>query len=731
MLAVIATGSEEKAASYASHRQVFYYMPRSAAGNVLDPRANSGLRLWLVNEGRKLRRLADFKTGGGKTNPRSLLWAILPLGLILVLAGCQSDEPGLVGTEPGKPQKTVTAAGRDAAGDSVFAIGFTEEGNPFKGNLNADVVIEEFSSYQCPYCGRYFRETYSDVMHRYVETGQVLYVFRDFPLSGQPQSPKAAESAQCAGEVGGAQAYWDMHDRLFEGQGEWSGRSRATEIFKDYASELGLDATAFANCLDSGRAAEPVQIDAREGATRGVRGTPTFFINGQPLVGAQPINSFAAVIDRALAGESGSPSVADGEVSPSAGDTVSDPKPLVPTPVVFDFAAGVGDGTQYALGDPKAPVIIVEFSDYQCPFCFRYWQQIWPTLKERYIDTGRVYYVFRDFPISSIHPQAPKAHEAARCAGALAGEEMYWQVHDRLFEGQLEWAENPEHVAVFKGYAAELGLDTKTFDACLDSGRFAAAVQADLDEGLKLGVNGTPAFFIAGYPFSGAQPMEFFDQVITMAENGQLRDAIAQSIARAQAQQQQQQPRPTMAPADVPVGDAAAKGDPDAPVTIVEYSDYQCPFCLRHFQDTMPQLLENYVETGKVRYVFKDFPLTSIHPQAPKAHEAARCARETGGDETYWQMHDRLFAGQSAWSENPEHVVVFKSYARELGLDQASFDECLDANRFAAAVQADFQEGAGFGVSGTPAFFINGQPLQGAQPYEVFVRVVEALLADQ
>jgi protein-disulfide isomerase len=142
-------------------------------------------------------------------------------------------------------------------------------------------------------------------------------------------------------------------------------------------------------------------------------------------------------------------------------------------------------------------------------------------------------------------------------------------------------------------------------------------------------------------------------------------------------------------------------------------------------------LLENYVETGQVRYVFKDFPLTSIHPQALKAAEAARCARDVGGDDMYWQMHDWLFAGQDQWSNNPDHAAVFKGYAGRLGLDQTAFDECLDSGRYEELVMADLSEGAGFGVSGTPAFFINGQPLSGAQPYEVFVQMIEAKLAGE
>jgi protein-disulfide isomerase len=610
----------------------------------------------------------------------------------------------------------------------LFTVGFTPDGYPFKGDPNAPVVIEEFSSYQCPFCERFFSETYPDLMSQYVEQGKVLYIFRDFPLSGQPQSPKAAEAARCAGEVGGAEAFWEMHDLIFGNQREWSGQSDADQIFKRYASEMGLDQDSFDECLDSGRMADPVQADWEEGRTQGVNGTPSFFINGQLFVGAQPISAFASAIDRALGGE---PVDAEGGSQPTGSDPQSSIEELIPTPVAFAFESGKEDDPVFALGDPEAPVTIVEFSDFQCPVCAQYFQQTWPALKEQYVDTGRVYYVFKDLPLTSIHPQAFKAHEAARCAYELGGDEAYWQMHDRLFEGQQEWSGNPEHSDVFNGYAGDIGLDQGAFAACLESGRQADAVQADTDEGFGLGVNGTPTFFIGGYPFSGAHPIQNFDQIITLAENDELRDAIGESIAAAQAQQQQQaQPRPTMAPVDVPIGDAPIMGDPDAPVTIVEYSDYQCPFCVRHFQETMPQLLEDYIDAGKVRYVFKDFPLTSIHPQAVKAAEAARCAREISGNDAYWEMHDRLFEGQQDWSDNIEFETVFKGYAGDLGVDQAAFDECLDSGRHADAVRADLQEGAGFGVTGTPAFFINTLPLRGAQPYEVFVQVIEELLAE-
>jgi protein-disulfide isomerase len=178
---------------------------------------------------------------------------------------------------------------------------FTEQGDPFRGDPAAPVVFEEFSSYQCGFCGKYFRESFPQVIANYVETGQVLYVFQDFPLPGQPQSPLAAEAANCAGATGDGSTYWAMHDVLFARQAEWSGRGNARDIFEGYAAELGLGAANFGECLDSGVTRAQSEADVAEGIARGVRGTPTFFINGQPLVGAQPYGVIAKAIDAALA----------------------------------------------------------------------------------------------------------------------------------------------------------------------------------------------------------------------------------------------------------------------------------------------------------------------------------------------------------------------------------------------------------------------------------------------
>jgi protein-disulfide isomerase len=162
---------------------------------------------------------------------------------------------------------------------------------------------------------------------------------------------------------------------------------------------------------------------------------------------------------------------------------------------------------------------------------------------------------------------------------------------------------------------------------------------------------------------------------------------------------------------------AFAKGPKDAPVTLVEFTDFHCPFCARVVA-TLKDVMQEY--NGKIRWVFRDFPIASLHPQAPKAAEAARCAGEQG---KFWEYHDLLFGSQSQTA-----AADFKRFADQLKLDPKSFGQCLDSGKHQAAVEADIQDGARLGITGTPTFFINGRMLVGAQPMENFKKIIEAEL---
>lgn len=195
------------------------------------------------------------------------------------------------------------------------------------------------------------------------------------------------------------------------------------------------------------------------------------------------------------------------------------------------------------------------------------------------------------------------------------------------------------------------------------------------------------------------------------------RDLFEQSL-RSKAKVVVRLQPPPIVRVDVSIEGAPFRGAAEAPVTIVEFSEFQCPFCSR-VQGTLKQLLERY--PGKVKLVYRDFPLDSLHPKARLAAEAARCAKD---QEKFWEYHDKLFTHfpQAA----PDDL---KQYAAQLGLDGAKFDSCLSGGVHKAAVQRDFDEGTRLGVTGTPAFFINGRVLTGAQPLEGFVRVIDEELA--
>lgn len=185
-------------------------------------------------------------------------------------------------------------------------------------------------------------------------------------------------------------------------------------------------------------------------------------------------------------------------------------------------------------------------------------------------------------------------------------------------------------------------------------------------------------------------------------------------------------------PIMVGLGHAPFKGARDARVTLVEFTDYQCPFCARHHRDTMPRLLEAYVKTGKLKYVVRDYPLEAIHPAAVKAAEAPHCASEAG---RYWEMHEQLFAHPRAMA--PDDLVL---HAEAVGLDSQAFRHCIENGKYSGRVGQGRAEGERAGVRGTPTFFLGlTEPnsdtitavttIRGAQPYARFEEAIDKLLA--
>lgn len=210
------------------------------------------------------------------------------------------------------------------------------------------------------------------------------------------------------------------------------------------------------------------------------------------------------------------------------------------------------------------------------------------------------------------------------------------------------------------------------------------------------------------------------EQIRAFLQNQKLaakREEFLKSL-RAQAKVVVNLKAPPIQRIEVSVQGAPYKGGEKAAVTIVEFSDFHCPFCQR-VVPTLAQLESRYGE--KIKLVFRDFPIENIHPGATKAHEAARCANEQG---KFWPYHDKLFAGPPRSS--PED---FKGLAKEVGLNASAFETCLGSGKYQAAIKQDIAEGSRAGVGGTPAFFINGRLITGAQPLDAFTRVIDDELA--
>ncbi len=176
--------------------------------------------------------------------------------------------------------------------DNTNLVEVSEDDDPVKGNKNAPVTIIEFSDYQCPFCKRFYDDTYKKIVENYIKTGKVKLVYRDFPLDFHENAQKAAEAAECARDQGGDEVYFKMHDKLFENQ-----QSLDVTSLKKYASELGLDQIKFSLCLDSGTKESEIKKDLEDGVKAGVTGTPTFFINGKEISGAQPYSVFENAIE--------------------------------------------------------------------------------------------------------------------------------------------------------------------------------------------------------------------------------------------------------------------------------------------------------------------------------------------------------------------------------------------------------------------------------------------------
>lgn len=372
------------------------------------------------------------------------------------------------------------------------------------------------------------------------------------------------------------------------------------------------------------------------------------------------------------------------------------------------FVVELGDAP--TLGPATAAVTVVMFSDFECPFCVQGLQTL-KTLRDVYPDDVRIAY--KALPMDR-HPNALLAAMAARSAQSQG---KFWEFHDLLFSGRRL---DP---SVILSYAQHVKLDMDTLVRDLDTLEYGPEVRRDARQARRLGISATPTFFINGRVISGAKPLAEFDRVIAeelrYADN--LRTAgvpdnqlYAETLRGGFEEVQYAKGRRGLDPDGVyavPLGDSPRKGPENAPITIVSFGDFACPFCAKG-NATMERIEAHYGD--KIRVVHKHKPLP-FHRQADPAARAGVAAQTQG---KFWEFHDALYAFGPKFV--PEDL---RTIAKQIGLDMQAFDTEMNAQPAADRVEADLALSMALGVSGTPAYFINGRPLEGAYP-EIHVRLL-------
>jgi protein-disulfide isomerase len=655
---------------------------------------------------------------------RSSLRTLLSLTAALWLTACVAPAPEPAKT-PSQQQSPVvatvpntTASNGSPATSTQIPVG---EHDASWGDANAPCTIVMFQDIECPFCRRSW-DTMVDLEKAY--RGLLRFVYKHFPLPFHDEAMPSARVAQAVFELRGAAAFRDFVSKAFGARGA---------LNDEHLRQMALATGVAANDLDrmlqdqSSAAWKKLDDDAVLARMLSVQGTPHFFINGARLVGAQPTEEFRRVIDAELAAAK-QLSAAGARPEDVYGTRVKANLALEPEEERVVGGAGTHEPEadtqvyrvpvdhQPAQGPSNAPVTIVEFIDYECPFCRRV-EATREQLLKRYPDQLR--FVIRHNPLP-FHARALPAARLAIEAFKQKGNAGFWSMHRRLLEAdQLDDAN-------LLALAKAEHLDPKRAKRAIESPVYTDIIDEDSALATDVRASGTPHFFINGVRLSGAQPQQSFEHLIdeqlakakALIKGGTAGSSVYSAIMKQAVENDPFEHKSIPAPATK----NPQRGPANAPVVVDLFMDFQCPFCSR-IQPTLDELDKAF--PGKLRFVYHSRPLP-FHPRARAAAEAVLEAFRQGGNPAFWKMYDRLFEVQSVYGsfDLPE----LERYAREQGLDVNRFRQALNENEHEAAIAADEAIADKADITGTPASVINGIYISGAQPLGSFKQAVRAAL---
>jgi protein-disulfide isomerase len=644
------------------------------------------------------------------------------VALVLVLLG-QSCQP-----EPMKPPRLSQAIARPSpeppAGTELglpppssprIPIGRDDAG---WGSPVAPATVVAFVDFQCPFAARGWM-LLGALAERY-GAASLRIVVKHYPLPSHALGLPAALASQIVLELRGPGAFRQFADRVFAGQRELS-----LLKLRRLAVSLGVPGEEYDRRLaePGGSARQKVESDVALASALGVSGTPHFRINGRALVGAQPLDELVARVDAELGAAQalsarGVPASEVYAVRVAANLAEPPADREEPTASVrADVAWPVPLRGSPERGPRDALVTIVEFADFECPFCALA-QKTVDEVMRRYPRDVRL--VFKHFPLDA-HRRARPAAMLALWVRARRGDAGFFAAADAMFarHGRLDDAE-------LRGVGQRLGLGAAEVERALgQSSPHQAAIDADLDLGAELEVEGTPQFFVNGTRLGGALPVGDFVEVVD-SELVKARAMVARGVPRARLYdaivRDATGPAPEKKSIAAPTVASPTRGPSSAPIEIQVFADFECPFC-RRGEATLAEL--ERAHPGQIRVTWRNLPLAG-HRHARAAARAALEAFAQRGNQGFWRMHDLLYAGQD--QEDGLGLAALEGYARRLGLDVERFRQALADQRHDATLTADESAAVMAGIDGTPAFLVNGYFIAGARPLGVFERVVRYAL---
>jgi protein-disulfide isomerase len=643
------------------------------------------------------------------------------------------------------PAAPVTAPA-EAPKEPAAAAGLT---NPVLGPADAKVTIIEISDFQCPFCSR-AKATLDELHKDYPKDVKIVFVQQ--PLGFHPNARPSAIASIAAHKQG---KFWEMYDKLFS-----NAKDLSDDNYKKWGKEIGLDMAKFEADLKDPAVAAFVDRDQQVANALGVRGTPGFFINGVNVSGAQPKENFKKIIDEQIQkandeiakgakadelherlARANNPAVGaqiidlvfkGGTPPKDAGQAADKPrKPPEDDKTVWKVDL---HGDEPTKGPADALITVVEFTDFQCPFCSKARGAL-DEVEKNYGDKVRI--VFKNLPLD-FHKDAMGAAEAALCA---KDQGKFWEMEGRLFSNQGELAADK-----LPAHAKEVGLDVAKWQACMTAHKYKDHVAKDMATAEKITATGTPAFFIMGRKIGGARPFDDFkkiiDEELPKAEE-RVKAGVAKKDVYAKTMEGAKEIIPPP-PLEAKVNDFDYNGSPhlgprDAKVKIVEFKDFQCPFCAK-INPALKQLQKD--SGGKVAIVWKHFPLSSqcnkgmsrdMHPAACMAHYWSMAAEEQG---KFWEFEDIIYQNYQTMMPNDgdmdsklkAQTENMKKYAKEIGMDVAKAEAYVNSKKYDAKLTKDMAEAGASGVRGTPALYINGRQYNGAPRADKMAKVIDQLL---